>query len=364
MNGKPRSLRAGAVLASALACAAALTLLPSPARACSAFCMKDGPRILFGKNYDWHLSEGLLVVNQRHVEKLAERTRSGPPARWTSRFGSVTFNQYGREFPSGGMNEAGLVVELMWLDGSRYPEPDSRGALGCLQWIQYQLDTAGTVQEVLDSDSRVRIDSTTPLHYLIADKTGQVAAVEFLNGRLVVHTGKDLPVPALTNSPYASSVGYLDRLRSEGRSAAAGPGSLDRFARIAERAQEFRRNRGSNAVDYAFETLSRVAQGGLTQWSIVYELDTLRVSFKTSRNSAVRSLALSDLDFHCGKPVAVMDLHHGAAGDIRPLLRPYTAAVNLELVRASFAKTSFLTETPDAVLNRRAAYPETTRCLD
>jgi penicillin V acylase-like amidase (Ntn superfamily) len=31
----------------------------------------------------------------------------------------VTFNQYGRNFPSGGMNEAGLVIELMWLEGSR-----------------------------------------------------------------------------------------------------------------------------------------------------------------------------------------------------------------------------------------------------
>jgi choloylglycine hydrolase len=26
---------------------------------------------------------------------------------WTSRYGSITFNQYGREFPSGGINEKG-----------------------------------------------------------------------------------------------------------------------------------------------------------------------------------------------------------------------------------------------------------------
>lgn len=35
-------------------------------------------------------------------------------------------------------------------------------------------------------------------------------------------------------------------------------------------------------------------------------------------------------------PVRVVDLHEGAAGDVRPLLRPYTAGVKLELVRASF----------------------------
>jgi choloylglycine hydrolase len=364
VNGKPRSLRAGAVLASVLTCVTAMALLPSPARACSTFCMKGGSRILFGKNYDWYVSEGLLVVNRRHVEKLAAETRSGPPATWVSRFGSVTFNQYGREFPSGGMNEAGLVVEQMWLDRSRYPEPDSRGALGCLQWIQYQLDTAGSVQEVLDSDSRVRIDSTTPLHYLVADRAGQVATVEFLNGRLVAHTRKDLPVPALTNSPYAGSLRYLDRLRRESGTPAGGPGSLDRFARIAERVREFGQSEGPKAVDHAFETLSLVAQGSLTQWSIVYELDTLRVNFKTSRNRAVRRLALSNLDFGCERPVRIVDLHQGAAGDVSPLLRPYTAGVNLELVRASFRKTRFLTETPEAVLRRQAEYPATTRCLD
>ena len=59
---------------------------------------------------------------------------------WVSQYGSITFNQYGKEFPTGGMNEKGLVVELMWLDGTIYPQPDERPAIGVLQWIQYQLD--------------------------------------------------------------------------------------------------------------------------------------------------------------------------------------------------------------------------------
>ena len=89
-------------------------------------------------------------------------TRLGPPhealppqekpASWVSRYGSVTFNQYGREFPNGGMNEAGLVVELMWLDDTTYPATDGRPALDCLEWIQYQLDTAATL-----SDHRLRL---------------------------------------------------------------------------------------------------------------------------------------------------------------------------------------------------------------
>ncbi len=349
-------------LAFVLVCTTFTALTPSPARACSTFCMQEGARILFGKNYDWNVSEGMLVVNQHHVEKTAAMTRSGSPARWVSRFGSVTFNQYGREFPSGGMNQAGLVVELMWLDESRYPDPDSRGALGCLQWIQYQLDMAATVEEVLDSDSKVRIDSQSPLHYLVADRTGQVASVEFLNGRLVAHTRNDLPVPALTNSTYDGSMRYFDRLRKDGGTAAAGHGSLDRFARIAERVREFEQSGDSKAVDHAFETLSLVAQGSYTKWSIVYELDALRVSFRTSRNSAIRKLALADLDFGCGAPVRVVDLHKGAAGDVGSLLNSYSTETNLALVRASYRKTPFLSETPDTVLRRQADYPTTTTC--
>lgn len=351
-------------LAFVLACSTLAALLPSPARACSTFCMQAGTQILFGKNYDWNVAEGMLVVNQQNVEKTAATTRSGSPARWVSRFGSVTFNQYGREFPSGGMNEAGLVVELMWLEGSRYPDPDSRGALGCLQWIQYQLDTAATVREVLVSDAKVRIDSRSPLHYLVADRTGQVATVEFLNGRLVAHTRDELPVPVLTNSTYDGSIRYLEQLRQEDRSAAAGNGSLDRFARIAGRVGAFEPGEEANAVDHAFETLSGVAQRGYTQWSIVYELDRLRVNFRTSLNQAIRNFALADLDFDCGAPVLVVDLHEGAAGNLRPLLAPYTAGINLELIRTSYRKTPFLSETPDTVVRALADYPATTSCRD
>ena len=73
-------------------------------------------------------------------------------------------------------------------------------ALGVLEWIQYQLDTAEAVDDVLASDKRVRIDGRVPLHYLVSDRTGRAATIEFLHGRLVAHVGDALPVPVLTNS--------------------------------------------------------------------------------------------------------------------------------------------------------------------
>ena len=333
--------------------------LTAPADACTTFCLRDDGRILFGKNYDWNVGEGLLVVNQRGMARTAD-IPGDKPASWVSRYGSVTFNQYGRDFPSGGMNEAGLVIELMWMEGSRYPSPDQRPAVDVLQWIQYNLDSHATVAEVLAADQKVRIAGETPLHYLVADRKGQVATVEFLDGRLVAHTGKTLPVAALANSTYEESERF--RQAAKARNAAPqGPGSLERFARAAERVTAFDGQKG-DAVAYAFETLDQAAQGNYTQWSIVYEIDRARIHFRTRSHRPVRTLSLAGLDFACGKPVRVLSLDAKVQGDLARHLVPYTRQINEDLVRASASKTSFLASTPDAELERWAAYPEAAVC--
>lgn len=327
--------------------------LSIPADACTTFCLRDSGRIVFGKNYDWNVGDGLLVVNQRGMARKADIS-GDQPASWVARYGSVTFNQYGRDFPSGGMNEAGLVIELMWMEGSRYPAPDQRPAVDVLQWIQYNLDSHATVAEVLAADQKVRIAGQVPLHYLVADRKGQVATVELIDGRMVAHTGKDLPVAALANSFYAESRAAWQDGKAQGN-------SLKRFAQAAERVRGFEGQKG-DAVAYAFETLDQVAQGSYTQWSIVYEIDRGRVHFRTRSHRPVRTLSLGDLKFDCGQPVRVLSLDAQVEGDVARHLTPYTRQLNYDLVSASARKTPFLAETPEAELQRWAAYPETTVC--
>ena len=238
MSPRPRSRRLLASLTSLVVLGAATA---GPAAACTTFCLRGpGPqgRVVFGKNYDWHVGEGLLVVNQRGVARRAD-VPGDRPASWVSKYGSVTFNQYGRDFPSGGLNEAGLAIELMWLDGSRYPAPDQRPAVDVLQWIQYNLDTHRTVREVLAANRQVRIASLVPLHYLVADRSGAVATVEFLDGKLVAHTGKDLPVAALANSPYRESLQRREQRAARGAAVPAGMGSHARVDQAAERVARF-----------------------------------------------------------------------------------------------------------------------------
>ena len=95
-----------------------LAFLAVDARPCTTFCMSVDDHVVFGANYDWDVRNGLIMVNKRSVsrESLTQR-----PAYWTSQYASITFNQYGRGFPTGGMNEVGLVVALMDLDTTEYP---------------------------------------------------------------------------------------------------------------------------------------------------------------------------------------------------------------------------------------------------
>src|SRR5262249_3154415 len=127
-------------------------VLAAPAPACTTFLLQGSGALYFGRNLDWFWEDGIIVINPRDVQKSAFVLPGSTPAKWTARYGSLTFNQFGREMPFGGMNEAGLVVENMWLDETEYAEPDSRPAVNLLQWIQYQLDNCKSVAEVISND--------------------------------------------------------------------------------------------------------------------------------------------------------------------------------------------------------------------
>ena len=331
--------------------ALSLALIAPSAIACTTFCSRG----VFGRNYDFETHYGMLMVNKRGMQK---RSITSSGAAWTSRYGSVTFNQFGRDFPMDGMNEAGLVVALMWLDGTRYPTADERPTVGVLEWIQYQLDMATTVDDVIANCSRIRItERGTPLHYLVADKTGAVASIEFLGGALVVHRDTALRVPVLTNDTYSSSLAYFDRVRRDNRTATSAS-SLDRFARAAMMLQN---DAGTDPVEHTLATLAAVAQPGGTRWSVAYDTRDLSIHYRTANNPARRTLRMGSFDMGCGTAVRILDVDEGAA-DVTAAFSDYTFARNHDLVRASYKSTSFLRDTPDDELEETARHPERARC--
>ena len=312
--------------------------------ACTTFFLHKDGQMVFGRNYDWITGSGMVCTNLRAIKKTSMLTEDGKTISWISKYGSTSFNQYGKEFPTGGMNEKGLVVELMWLDETKYPQPDSRPAIGVLQWIQYQLDNCATIEDVIATDKVLRIASvgTTPLHYLVADANGQAAAIEFLDGKMVVHKGNELSMPVLTNSIYKESLNVFKNANSgsNNNSFTYGNNSLQRFQQACSGVQQFRNGKISKPIiEFAFDMLAEVSQGPATRWSIVYDITNKSVHFRTAQFPLVKTVHFSALDFSCPSPVMAFNMNQPGSGDFSSKFQALTLPINQKLVETSFRES-------------------------
>jgi choloylglycine hydrolase len=300
-----------------------LFFISRESRGCTCFVLHHHDKMVFGRNYDWVTDAGMVCTNQRGLAKTSFRTRDGNSIGWVSKYGSISFNQYGKEFPTGGMNEMGLVVELMWLDGTRYPVPDARPSITALQWIQFQLDNHASVEEVIASDQQLRISSlSTPLHFLVADGGGHVASIEFINGNMTVHNNAGLPMPVLTNTTYDLSIaGYKNRTYQ-------GDNSLERFSTACDMISRIRADSGRTRplVDEAFGLLEKVAQGDFTRWSIVYDITEKKIWFRTQQHKQLRSVSFSAFDFSCGLASKMINMNGREHGEISNRFSEYSDA--------------------------------------
>jgi len=338
-----------------------------PEGACTAFVMRGGGALFLAKNLDWAVGDGLLCVNKRDVSKEAFGDGSSARLRWTSKFGSVTFNQFGREFPLGGINEKGLVIEELSAR-MKYPPPDGRPGLNEFQWTQFHLDTCRTVKEVLKSASSVRVSRLLiGLHYLVADRKGNAAVIEFINGRTVSYSGDTLPVAVLSNDSYEQSLRDLKFYRGFGgeQVVPGGPGSGERFVRAAAALREYQSLGQRPLVDQAFVILKAVAQED-TQWSIVYNIPRRLVFFKTKDHRRYKIIPLEALDFSCRLPALILPVTTVSAGNLLRDLVPYDPQENSRLLVSVFRALRDAGELdepfPEAVIQEMAAYPESCGC--
>jgi penicillin V acylase-like amidase (Ntn superfamily) len=355
-----------------------LSLHSSIAFPCTSFILKNGNSLLLGHNLDWHIGIGLLMTNNRNVEKTALMDSLENPAKWVSKFGSITFNQVGRDLPYGGMNEKGLVVEQMTLDQTEYPGRDSRQSISACQWIQYQIDNCSTIQEVISTDKVIRIvDGSSKFHFLICDSSGNSAVIEFSNGKMIVRTNELLPVTALANSPYDVSISaYKTKSNTEFNR------SLYNFCTAASMIDNYSKNNVKDDISYSFNILKSVAQGHFTKWSIVYDIKYLKVYFKVFESPTVtktqilflkdegfaktKIVDLNKIDFSCSSPCLVMDLDLDQEGLVNSYFNKYTTNINKQYISKAFDyfwRLGVPIQISDEELNYLAKYPESFRCI-
>ena len=199
-------------------------------------------QVVTARSMDWKSDiVSNLWVMPRGMERTGQTGKN--TLRWTSKYGSVITSGYDIS-TTDGVNEAGLNANLLWLVESQYPQFDasSKPGLTIAAWAQYVLDNFATVKEAVAalkeqpftivSDSVPGENRLATLHLSMSDASGDSAIVEYINGKQVIHHGREFQV--MTNSPtfdqqlalnsYWQQIGGTTMLPGTNRAA-------DRFAR-------------------------------------------------------------------------------------------------------------------------------------
>lgn len=322
-----------------------LLLTTYTSQSCTTFVLENENNLIFGRNLDWVSDNGLVVVNKRGIKKTALVFPPEVPASWTSKYGSITFNQFGKEFPFGGMNEKGLVIEIM-RSKADYPNQDSRPAVNELQWIQYQLDNASSIEEVIANDKTIRINAVKQeLHFLVCDKQGNRAVLEFRNGKLQVFKGNDLPLPILANTYYPDD---LENYNDD---------EVCRFTTVAKHLDAFKTSQ-KDPIDYSFTILDDVALAG--SWSIVYDIKHQIIHFKSATRKNEKVIHMSSFDFSCNTPAMLFPIQSDKTSCVDSEFQPYNHSLNTKIMKDAMRTNEI--SLPEQVLQAFYNYAKTLFC--
>lgn len=221
------------------------------------------------------------------------------PAKWISRYGSLTISQVGKEMPNGGINEAGLVVEQTTLWQSTYTNDDCLPAVGELQWIQLLLDTCALVKEAEQVAYSVRIaQPMSRLHYMIADRSEDCAIFEYLGGVMYIYRGSSLPFSIMANTPYTEAIKDLEDKEERWRNAYSDydRNSMDRFFKGAARLADVISVSERERLQFTQDTLEFVRRED-TAYTLIYDLEKMQLHFTTSIYPDMKTVRIGEVDF-------------------------------------------------------------------
>lgn len=164
--------------------------------------------VITARSMDWKVDVGTnLWIFPRGMHRTGETGSNS--LKWTSKYGSVIASGYDIS-TTDGMNEAGMVANMLWLVESSYPiDVPGKPGLTIAAWAQYVLDNFATVQEAIDAlrkepfnivtDKVPGEDRLATLHLSLSDATGDSAIIEYIDGKQVIHHSRSYQV--MTNSP-------------------------------------------------------------------------------------------------------------------------------------------------------------------
>jgi len=317
----------------ALAVALAITILgstPVDAVACTR-CVYLGPddAVIVARSMDWmEDTRTNLYALPRGMKREGE---AGPNSlSWTSKYGSVVGTIYDVATVDG-MNEKGLVANVLYLVESDYGKPSgSKPMLSISLWAQYVLDRFETVAEAVDALRKEPFTIVAPVlpngspahgHLAITDTTGDTAVFEYVDGKLQIHHGRQHQV--MTNSPSFDKQLAINAYWEEIGGDVMLPGTnraADRFARASHYLKAIARTPDEPLAIATMFSLIRGVSVPLgistpgkpniasTIWRTVQDAKNRILYFDSATSPTVFWVKFSELDLREGSPVKKLSL--------------------------------------------------------
>jgi penicillin V acylase-like amidase (Ntn superfamily) len=302
--------------------------------------------VITARSMDW---KDEIPANLWLFPRAMQRNGAAGPnsVTWRSRYGSIVASAFDIA-GTDGMNEKGLVANLLWLAESRYPEYDSRHkGLSIAAWVQYVLDHFATVAEAVEalraepfvvvSTNIPGTDTYAALHLSISDVKGDNAIFEYIDGKLVVH--HDSSYTVMTNSPIFEKQLALNEYWKQVGGAAMLPGTnraADRFVRASFYMDAIPQTSDPRiAVASVFSVIRNASvpfgisskeQPNIssTRWRSVSDQKHLVYYFETALTPNTFWVDLKRADFSVNAPVLMLPLvnHESYAGDALDSFKP------------------------------------------
>jgi penicillin V acylase-like amidase (Ntn superfamily) len=234
---------------------------------CSLFAaLGESGDMVYGRNFDWDFSPALLLYTDPPdgyaSTSMVDLTFLGINS--TTAMGLIDLPLVKRNalltapsMPFDGMNEYGLTISMAAVpdeymdDTGQDPSRPSIGSIGIIRQI---LDHAKNVDDAVAIFDQYNINFSggPPIHYLLADPSGNAVLIEFYQGEMIV-----LP----NEAPWHLATNHMQCI-------AEGDGGCQRYHKISERLTE---QNGQLDSPAAMQLLSEVRQD-MTQWSVVYNM--------------------------------------------------------------------------------------------
>ena len=296
---------------------------------------------------DWMVSD--IDTNMWLYPRGLERTsNTKTPFNWKSKYGSVVTTIFDGA-AADGMNEKGLVANMLYLAESKYPTEtagDKRPTMPITAWVQYILDSYATTAEAVEGLRKeefrtVAVAAPTgepgTAHFSVSDASGDSAIFEFIDGKLIIHHGKQYQV--MTNSPtydqqlslakYWESIGGATMLPGTNRAS-------DRFARMSYYINEATQTADPRrAVATVFSVMRNVSvpigikipgQPNIadTLWLTVGDQKNKVYYYQDTNSPSILWVRLNDLDFKAGSGPRKLQLdgNPDVAGDQTKNFKP------------------------------------------